>query len=180
MCSATWSTNSITAAALISADDSQLLKRFRPRSQNSQKEAIKSLENGIDSIAQWMTSNKLNLNRDKTEFMVISSKPNTKEIVCDTLELSNETISASSSVRNLGVIMDKNMQMDDHINQIRKSAYYYLNWIRKIRPFLTKETTKSVVHALVISKVEYYNSLLVIYQPNITIAFKISFIARQD
>ena len=93
--------------------------------------------------------------------MVISSKLNTKKSVCDTLELSNETISASSSVRNLGVIMDKNMQMDDHINQVRKSAFYYLNWIHKICPFLTKKTTKSVVRALVISKVNYCNSLLV-------------------
>ena len=57
--------------------------------------------------------------------------------------------------------MDNHVQMEEHINQIRKSAFYYLNWIKKIRPYLTQEFAKSVVHALGISKIDYCNSLFV-------------------
>ena len=52
-----------------------------------------------------MTCNKLKRNRDKTEFMVTVSKPKTLQIVCDTLELSNKTISASFLVLKYGVII---------------------------------------------------------------------------
>ena len=143
------------------ADDSQLMKRFQPNSTDSQEQGIEILQDGIDAIAKWMTSNKLKLNQDKTEFMVISSKNNAKKITRDTLHLSTEIVQPSSKVRNLGVIMDNHVQMEEHINQIRKSAFYYLNWIKKIRPYLTQESAKSVVHALVISKIDYCNSLFV-------------------
>ena len=45
--------------------------------------------------------------------------------------------------------------------KVRISTFYYLNWIKKIRPYLTQESAKSVVHALVISKIDYCNSLFV-------------------
>ena len=47
------------------------------------------------------------------------------------------------------------------MNQVRKSCYYYLSWIKKIRPYLTHDAAKSLIHALVISKIDYCNSLLI-------------------
>ena len=49
---------------------------------------------------------------------------------------------------------------DAQIANVDKTWYYYLNWIRKIRKYLSKETTKSIVHALAIARV-YCNSLYV-------------------
>ena len=78
-------------------------------------------------------NNKLKLNEDKTEFLVISSRSNSVKISVDCLELSEDIVHASPSARNLGVIMDAHLSLENHVNQIRKTCFYFLNWIRKVR-----------------------------------------------
>ena len=47
-----------------------------------------------------------------------------------------------------------------HVTATCKSAFFHLRNISKIRNFLTSDTTKTVVHAFVTSKLDYCNSLL--------------------
>ena len=143
------------------ADDTQIKMVFNPKSKIDQKSAIDQLANGVNRISTWMKNNKLKLNEEKTEFLIISSKANASKIDIDCLELCNEKVPVSSCARNLGVIFDSSMSLENQVAQIRKSCFYYLNWIRKIRKFLTHDAAKSLVQALVISKVDYCNSLLI-------------------
>ena len=53
------------------------------------------------------------------------------------------------------------MSMENQVNKITKSAYFQIRNISKIRKNLDTETTKTLVPALVISKIDYCNSLLV-------------------
>ena len=92
---------------------------------------------------------------------MISSRSNSVKISVDCLELSEDIVHASPSARNLGVIMGAHFSLENHVNQIRKTCFYFLCWIRKVRPYLTREAAKSLVQALVISKLDYCNSLLV-------------------
>jgi hypothetical protein len=108
-----------------------------------------------------MFHNKLQLNKDKTEFMVIASSRMHSRISVDSVNLDGEAIQASRVVRNLGVMMDNTLCMVDHINHIPKTGYYYLNWIRKVRSCLTLEAAKAIAHALIISKIDYCNAILV-------------------
>ena len=64
------------------------------------------------------------------------------------------------SVRNLGVITDNEMDMKAHVSHICKICYFQIRNIRKIRPFLSVDATKKLVQALVISRLDYCNSLL--------------------
>ena len=143
------------------ADDTQIKKLFNPKSKDDQKDAVNQLANGVNHISTWMKHNKLKLNEEKTEFLIISSKSNASKIDINCLELSDETVPVSSSARNLGVVIDSSLTLEDHVAQIRKSCFYYLNWIRKVRKFLTHDAAKSLVQSLVISKVDYCNSLLI-------------------
>ena len=56
------------------ADDSQLYLSFNPSCAVSQDEAIRSMETCISDVKQWMIADKLMLNDDKTEFIVIASR----------------------------------------------------------------------------------------------------------
>ena len=56
------------------ADDSQLYLSINPSCAFSQDKAIRSMETCISDVKQWMTSDKLILNDDKTEFIVIASQ----------------------------------------------------------------------------------------------------------
>ena len=74
--------------------------------------------------------------------------------------IGNATVSPVNSARNLGTWMDTSLTLQDHINKTCKAAHFHIHNIRHIRKFLTKEATQTLVHALVISRVDYCNSLL--------------------
>jgi hypothetical protein len=77
------------------------------------------------------------------------------------ITIGNKTIFSVPFARNIGAIFDQNLSMDRHVNSICKSAYYQIHKIGLIRKFLTVGATKSIVYALVTSKLDGLNSLLV-------------------
>ena len=141
------------------ADDTQLLKSINPNSLDDQMKGINSLELAINKISDWMFSNKLQLNKDKTEFLIIGLKKQLNKILPKALMLENDTIFCKPEVRNLGVLFDENLNMKSHINKLCKDCYFQVHNIYKIRPFLTLEAAKSLVHASIMSKIDYCNSL---------------------
>ena len=112
----------------------------------------------ISDIKDWMTENKFQLNADKTETMLFnSSKPNhlpAPLLICQA------TISFSDSVRNLGFYLDKDLSMKEHINFICKTAFLEIRRISTIRHYLTDDATETLVVSLVLSRIDYCNSLL--------------------
>ena len=72
----------------------------------------------------------------------------------------DEMVNCSSTVKDIGVVLDDSMSTVPHITAVCKSAFFHLRNIFKIRKFLTTETTKTLLHAFVTSKIDYCNSLL--------------------
>ena len=141
------------------ADDTQAAKSFEPKIEHTQVAAIKELEDGINEIAQWMRPNRLKLNRDKTEIIVFVSKHDKKHIGIKELQLDSDTIPSVPVVRNLGIHMDEHLSFAQHVAYLCKICFMYLGWIKKIRHLLTFEATKTIVHALVLARLDYCNSL---------------------
>ena len=52
------------------------------------------------------------------------------------------------------------MSMLSHINRICSSTFYCLYNMRRIRKYLSRSVTESLVHAFITSRVDYCNSLL--------------------
>ena len=48
--------------------------------------------------------------------------------------------------------------MVDHITKTRSAAFYHLYSIRRIRRYLTKECTETLIHAVISSHLDYCNS----------------------
>jgi hypothetical protein len=142
------------------ADDTQLLKSTRFTTTH-QEAAVHHLELSINSISLWMFHNKLKLNPEKTEFLIIASPRNQHKIEIDSITLGDEVVPRSKTVRNLGVVMDSALCMRSQVNSIRRTCYFYLSWIRKIRKYLTLDSARSIVRALVLSRLDYCNGLLV-------------------
>ena len=76
------------------------------------------------------------------------------------LPLDNTTIQPSMKVRNLGVIFDKYMTMDDHVTSVCKTVNYHLRNLGRIRKFIDIDTCHAAVRALITSRLDYCNSLL--------------------
>ena len=70
-------------------------------------------------------------------------------------------MASSKCVKNLGVIIDESLLLEKHISEVVKSCRYHLRELWRIRKNLTENTAKTIVHALIISKLDYCNSLYV-------------------
>ena len=123
---------------------------------------MQQLELCISKIRLWMIENKLKLNDDKSEFILISSPHNKKKFDGNdalSLSIGPEIVNATNSVRNLGVMMDSIFNMEDHVTSVCRSCYFHLRNIGTIRRYLDPESAAQIIHAFVTSRLDYCNAL---------------------
>ena len=118
-----------------------------------------TIEQCVRDIDSWMVINKLKINQDKTEVVLISSWYRPRPPL-ESLQIGNVTVVPSPRARNRGVIFDKCFNFEDHIKSICKSSHYHIRNIAKIRKYIDEESAEIVVHALVTVKLDSCNSLL--------------------
>ena len=75
--------------------------------------------------------------------------------------IGTDQVSLGTQAKNLGVILDSALSMETHITSTCKAANYHLYCLSRIRKYLTSEALKMAVHALISSKLDYCNSLLI-------------------
>ncbi len=104
-----------------------------------------------------MTNNLLLLNSDKTDILLIIIN-STQNILDHNLQLDGYTIT-SSTVKNMGVILDRNLYFENHISHVTKTEFFNLINIAKLRNMLTVSDAESLVHAFMTSRLDYCNAL---------------------
>ncbi|KAK2150917.1 hypothetical protein LSH36_382g00010 [Paralvinella palmiformis] len=98
------------------------------------------------------------MNDSKTE-MIIFSPPRVKiPNLCITV--GTVVHQSADSVRNMGVILDKNLAMDVHIKRVYQLAYIQLRTIRTVQQVLSPDALERLVHTFVTGRLDYYNSIL--------------------
>ena len=102
----------------------------------------------------------LKLNDEKTLSLLLRT-PTVRHLsnISDII-IGDNNITPSPSARNLGAIFDKHLTMKAHVNSVCRSSFFYLHNISSIRRVLNMKTTVIIVQALVISRLDYCNSLL--------------------
>ena len=120
------------------ADDTQLYMSFKPVDVLQSKSLI---ERSIQDVQQWMVVNKLKLNGDKSELLVLTARHRPPPPL-DSILIGADIIEASKSAKNIGVWFDNLLSMDVQINNICKTAFFHLRNIAKIRKFLSYVSVK--------------------------------------
>ena len=139
------------------ADDSQLIKKFAPDPEIV-KSVLQNLEACCAEIKNWMLKNRLKLNEEKTEAIVLGPRERIKSINLNSIKVGEATIQIVNKVRNLGLIVDAELSMNEHINHIVKCCYFHLRRLGKIRKYLTKEAANAIAVATISSRLDYCNS----------------------
>ena len=111
-------------------------------------------------IENWMMQNKLQLNGDKTEAMLVGTKHKLSSVTIDSVQLGKHSIPLSDSVKNLGVTLDNTLSMQKFISQTCQSCYCQLRCIASVRKYLTTEAAAKLVTSLILSRLDYCNALL--------------------
>ncbi len=106
-----------------------------------------------------MSENRLKLNDDKTEFILIGSKYWLSKLQFDCITIGNAKIKAVDKARNLGIIFDKEMGLIDQVKNVCKKGYGNLKNLSSIRRSLDENSAKIAAHAFVTSHLDYGNSL---------------------
>ena len=113
----------------------------------------------IDEIDKWMSSNRLKLNADKTQFIWLGSSFNLGKVNIQSVNLGAGTVLVQSNVNDLGVLIDSTLSMTDHVHRVCRTSFYQLRQIRAIRKSLTRAASEALVHAFISSRLDYCNSL---------------------
>ena len=103
---------------------------------------------------------KMKINDIKTEFLIIGTKQQLYKVNIETLSVGDSAVAPAAMARNLGMLFNENMTLLPHINNTCKTAFYYIHNIRRIRKYLSVETARTLVHAVVFGRLDYCNSLL--------------------
>lgn len=115
-----------------------------------------SVAQDMKKIRAWLDMNQLSLNVSKTKFIPFSiynsNLPNFNEI---TIQDSTEKIKHTSTIKYLGLMIDKNLRWSEHsshiTNKIRKLIYKFY----QLRDILSKKTILNIYNSLVESVIRY-------------------------
>ena len=142
------------------ADETQLYLSFRQNDNHGEDDALKAMGLCVQDIRVWLSRDKLFMNDKKTKFHVIGTQQQLKKVSIDCLTIGAEKILvAEKPVKNLSVWLNSKLSMDPHTTKTCSAAFYYLYNIRLIRRYLSKESTESLIHAFISSRLDYCNSL---------------------
>ncbi len=137
------------------ADDTQLYISTIP----DKTSKLSKLTECVKNIKDWMTNNFLLLNSDKTEILLIGPKNSTQNLLDYNLQLDGCTVT-SSTVKNLCVILDSNLSLENNISHVTKTAFFHRRNIAKIWNMLSVSDAEKLVHAFMTSRLDYCNALL--------------------
>lgn len=107
----------------------------------------------IVKIDEWMRKNKLTLNYEKSNFMIIGnklSKTNGFKLV-----INKHVIPQTNSVKYLGVILDNNLSWQPHIESISKKLSKACGIIYKLRHYVPLSTLKLIYYSMFNSILQY-------------------------
>ena len=83
-----------------------------------------------------------------------------RRVQSNSLPVSGVSVVPSVVERNLGVYVDGELSMKDHINKLARTCFFQLRQLRTIRRSLTKEATRLLLHAFVVSRLDYWKNAL--------------------
>jgi len=123
---------------------------------------VGQLENCTAGVHAWLQMNGLQLNPKKSEviqFTTTRGRDRVEDVAA--IRVSNAIIPPVTTIRSLGVTLDKKLTFDQHVTDICRSSYYHIRAFRHVRESLPDEVARTVACSLVSSRLDYCNSLFV-------------------
>ena len=119
---------------------------------------VERLLEASSAIDAWLSSNRLRLNPDKTQFIWLGGRLQLNKIDTDSLHFRFPHIHFSSSVRDLGIVVDPSLSFTDQVNSVSRSCFYHLRQLRSIRSSLSLHAITTLIHALICTRVDFGNA----------------------
>ena len=115
------------------------------------------MEACILEVKEWMHDNKLKLNDDKTEIILIN--PKKYEVNFSNLVVGDGDVQFSDSAKNLGVFIDKDLTMNCQITNLSKAVYLEIRRLKHMSKFVDENCLKTLAASFILSRLDYCNAL---------------------
>ena len=107
----------------------------------------------LEKISGWLTSNKLTLNVSKSNFILFYGKHN--KIKNFHLNISGEKLQNTNTCKYLGVFIDEKLNWKHQVNVVSTKVKHGVGMIHKIGRFVTKKDLMSLYYSLIQSHLTY-------------------------
>ena len=115
----------------------------------------------MKKIIVWNNAHFMKINPDKTEIILFRPSNLNKEVLIKGVFFEGQCIRFSNMVKNVGVWLDNNLDLNKHVNSIVSHCYKILRDIGRIKKYVTNNQLETLVHAVISSCLDYCNCLLV-------------------
>ena len=107
-----------------------------------------AVNSDLENLRKWLIANKLSLNVAKTEFMLIGSKQKISNSHPNVV-IENKQIKQVYECKTLGVTVDQHLSWKSNTENICKKITAGISAIRRVKPFVDKETLISIYNDIV-------------------------------
>ena len=140
------------------ADDIELLVSD-PKSQLHH--TVARLEHVLASLDDWLRSNGLKVNAEKTQLMLLGSRQNLRTVPHFAVKFRDHSLFPCSEARNLGLVFDRTFSWNSHVALVSKRCFGMLTGLSHLKHSLSDYVLITLVNALVLSQVRYCLSVYV-------------------
>ena len=96
------------------------------------KEVKTILKKNFELLIGWFYENNMVLNPGKCHYLVIN-----KDIAIESIELDGKILHAEAEQKLLGIIIDKDLNFQNHTKSVIKTANQKLSALLRVAPFMT-------------------------------------------
>ena len=117
------------------------------------------MEQTLRALSEWFSTHSMKVNADKTQLMVFGTKAMLRNFPEVRLNFGESVISESRTVKNLGLVMDRFLTFDAHIDQLVGKCTGMLLALSHAKHCLPHDVIEPLVTSLVISQIRYCSSI---------------------
>ena len=110
----------------------------------------------LSKLSCWLKANKLSLNVAKTERLIVGSRQRlsvqNKDVV---IRIDDQIIKQVKHTKSLGVTIDAQVTWCKHVEEICKKVSSAIGTLKRVRPFIPKETAIQIYNVLILPYFDY-------------------------
>ena len=111
-------------------------------------------------MAAWCCKNQLLINPEKTKFLMIGTQQLLRRLPNEiTIFFLWKEITPVSNAKDLRIILDSNLNYDQHIHQLTSSCMTKLCQINGVKNSYDRDTLRTIISALILSKLFYCSTV---------------------
>ena len=133
------------------ANDHSLRKCFPAGNRTQEQQTKHRMELTSSDIKEWMDSMHLNLNSEKTEYIMCGSHQQLTKINPEPLQAGPDLIELSNKVKHLGTLLDNTLSFDQHISSKVQKAMANFIKVRSIHKYITWDACTTLLLMLCMS-----------------------------